>query len=59
MKRFLYVLKDRGNCELTPLEVVEAKNFGHALQKLAARLPEPDREVHEIQIWRGPGWGGK
>jgi hypothetical protein len=33
-------------------DLVEAKDFGHALQKIAAKLPDPERDVHIVEIWR-------
>jgi hypothetical protein len=46
--RFIYVLFDNGDIA-EPHEVIEADSLGHALQKLAAALPD---KVSEIQIWR-------
>jgi hypothetical protein len=45
--RFIYVLKDDG--DITEPQVIEGDSFGHALQKLAAALPD---KVSEIQVWR-------
>lgn len=51
--RFVYVLLDEWGDHLRPADIVEADNFGHAMQKLVAMLPEPDGDVDEIQIQRG------
>jgi hypothetical protein len=44
---FIYVLKDNGN--ISGRQFIAGNSFGHALQKLAAALPD---KVSEIQVWR-------
>lgn len=45
--RFIYVLKDNG--DIAEPQFIEANSLGHALQKLAAALPD---KVSELQVWR-------
>lgn len=49
MKRFSWMAYDSGNCDLFqhPQEI-EAKDFGHALQKIAAQIPE---DVASISVY--------
>lgn len=45
--RFIYVLKNDGN--ITGRHFIEGNSFKHALQKLAAALPD---KLSEIRVWR-------
>ncbi len=47
---FLYNMVDAGNCEINPFPLdVEAKNMGHALQKIAACL---SNDCVQVIVWR-------
>ncbi len=49
---YKWVLIDDGNCEICPIQSVEARYLGHALQKIAGSLPTNESEASRIEIWR-------
>lgn len=51
LRTFHWVIIDKGNCEITPVQTVEARSFGHAMQKLAAAFPTSETEIWRIEIW--------
>jgi hypothetical protein len=51
--RFYFVFQNSDGEDIEPVQAIEANSIGHALQKIAAALP--DTEVFEIQVWKGGG----
>ena len=49
---FNWVTIDRGNCEIEPIQQVTARDIGHAMQKIVGNLPDDDREIACIEVWR-------
>lgn len=50
MDVFWYNMLDKGNCPINPNPLeVEAKDLGHAMQKIAACLSD---DCVEVQVWK-------